>query len=141
MRQLLASLLVFALPLQGYAAATMLLCGPLHEVPMASPNPAIWASHAEAAPQHVGHDHSQHMAKATASHDGAGKAETGSTPATKVYGKCGLCAACCAAVALPSATPLFGSQPAPTHYVVAATAGPAGFLTGGIDRPPRPVFA
>lgn len=132
-------LLVLALPLQGYAAGTMLLCGPLHQGTMTAQS-APSAAHRAAAPAHgAGHDHSPHMA--TAQGSSTDTADTGSTPTTKGYAKCSLCAACCAVVALPSAPPVMGSDPATTHYVAAATATPAGFLTGGIDRPPRPDLA
>jgi hypothetical protein len=141
LRHLLALLLVLALPLQGYAAGTMLLCGPLHQGTMTAQS-APSAAHRVAAPSHdAGHDHSQHQAMTKAQDSSRDPVDAGTTPVNKVYGKCSLCAACCAVVALPSAAPLFDSEPAATQYVVAATVTPAGFLTGGIERPPRPVLA
>jgi hypothetical protein len=78
LRAFLMGMLMLAVPLQGIAATTMLLCGPGHG----------GASHASAEP--AMHAHGAH-------HDADAADETSGLEAK---GKCSACASCCSAVAL-----------------------------------------
>lgn len=119
-RSLLLWLLLLALPFQGVASASMLLCAPLG----AAAQPA---SQARAMP--AGHDHA--AMHAGADHDGVdGHAQGGA--------KCGTPGACCVGASLLAdisvAVPCMpsGSQPVPFH----ARALPAVDLAG-FERPPK----
>lgn len=125
-RHLLVWLLLLALPLQGYAAATMLNCSAGHDqVPVVLLSTAVVAAVDQPDPAH----HSE-VAAPTASaghHHGAGTSKF----------KCSACAACCAGAGLPAAPLVFAdAAPAapPTHF---CSIGVIGFLTDGPDRPPR----
>jgi hypothetical protein len=133
-------LVAFALPLQGLAAATMISCGPGHNGMVA----------AKAAPSVAVHEHATHHAAAGAAHAEAspaladsGISAAGSTAEVgKLHQlakfKCSACAACCVATALPSSIVSF-DPPKHTPILVPATAALiAPFLTGGLERPPRP---
>jgi hypothetical protein len=61
LRTVLALLLAVALPLQGWAAATMLHCGPAHDRPAVGQFAAdAHAAHGHAGKAHAGHDHAGH---------------------------------------------------------------------------------
>lgn len=123
-RNALMWLLLFALPLQGYAAATMLHCGAGHQrtVAAAASNP-VATHHHEAGQAHA------HTAVSDA------------TPADLAKSKCSACAACCMGTALPAAALVFEPfEPAPAPLSFVST--PAiGFVTDGPDRPPRLLLA
>jgi hypothetical protein len=123
-------LIALAVPLQGFAATSMLFCGPVHE--------------AAAQDFHSGLDHAKHGH----SHDHAKVAadmhvdDTHSPSVDKSSTtKCSLCAACCASAAMPSDvgtyTPPRG-QAAMLHAL--NSSAPVTFLTGGLDRPPRAIL-
>lgn len=124
-------LLLLALPLQGFAAATLRHCGSgQHQRPAAvAAGPA--ATHHAAAGHAQAQAHHATAGAPTAQHQhAAGKAALATT-------KCSACAACCMGVALPAA--------APALVAVAPAMPPAGpvatrhvdFLADGLDRPPR----
>ena len=134
-------LLVLALPVQGFAASTMLLCGAGH--------------HGSAQAADGGHDHASHMhmgakgaGEVSASHGHDHEAEAGLTherPAfnplsakhAKVMGKCSACAACCSVAFLPTTVIAF-TAPAPSRaLLVVELTTHVGFFTDGPDRPPR----
>ena len=135
-------LLVLALPVQGFAASTMLLCGTGH--------------HGTAQAIEGGHDHASHMpmgaqdladssahdqaAQATPSDDESAIGPQSAKPA-KVVGKCSACAACCTVAFLPTNVIAF-TAPAPSRAppVVELTTV-VGFFTDGPDRPPRILLA
>jgi hypothetical protein len=89
-RILFAWLVLAALPLQGFAAATMLFCG-LGEGPAAQV--AVVASSHE---DHAAHGH-VHVAKAKSNKSGEGKQQL-----PDPSHKCGACAACCPGAAVAS---------------------------------------
>jgi hypothetical protein len=125
-------LLVAALPLQGWAAATMIHCGPGHHRVVG------------AAPQV--HDHSHHHGAALAAQDVATSDVDGvdhnslSDPhRLQKLGtdKCSACAACCTTAVLP-ATVLTFDPVALTDFVAPILPqAVAVFLTDGPERPPR----
>lgn len=147
-RALLAFVLALAIPLQGFAAASMLLCGPGHAqaaAPMvASPHAAEADAHHHGTGVAHGHAASDHHASASAAiaqdapaHavvvDGASK----HAPAKLLTGKCSICASCCSGSAIVSA-------PYALPLVVTAselTVEPASILVGvtlsRLERPPR----
>ena len=138
-------LLVFALPVQGFAASTMLLCSAGH--------------HGTAPASKGGHDHASHGHMVThgaqvasvgsgslAQHDHAAQAtaadqESPVSPLVakhaKVSGKCSACAACCTVAFLPTTVVPF-TVPAPGHVLpVVELITRSGFIADGPERPPR----
>lgn len=125
-RSLWICLLALALPVQGFAAAQMMPCGPAHE----SMHDARMHAHEPA------HDHGDQVAL-HAHADAA--AQDPSSPLAQH--SCSACAACCVGMALPSSAPVLA---APAESAMRDTAGGAAepvFLTSGLERPPRPVLA
>lgn len=123
-RLVLVWLIALALPVQGVAGVTMLHCAPSHHPAQAAPHHHHAAQ--GAAPAHAGHGAS--MAHA---HQAADK------------GGCSACAACCAgaALAVPATPPALVLQDARQPVLAAVGPPPAAFITGGPERPPRPVLA
>lgn len=119
----LAWLLAMALPMQGYAAQTMLLCGPAHhQIPTA------------AVQVMTGHDHAG-MAHAEA--EMSQPADQASPAATKHAGKCSLCASCCNAVALMAQVVSVAVAPPDLPEIATVATAHDRVLVGGLDRPPR----
>lgn len=91
LRILFAWLLMAALPMQGFAAASMLFCG-------------MGAQHHSAQAADAPHDHAAMLGQATAEHVHAKSigAAHGALPQTQhdTQHKCSICAACCNGVAL-----------------------------------------
>ena len=134
-------LLVLALPVQGFAASTMLLCGAGH--------------HGSAQATEGGHDHASHMhmgtqvvsvvsespahrhaAEAAPPHEGSAFSPLAAKH-VKVMGKCSACAACCTFAFLPTTVIAF-TAPAPSRALpVVELTTDVGFFTDGPDRPPR----
>jgi hypothetical protein len=118
-RTLTIWIVALALPLQGYAAAAMISCGPMH---------------AEMASDHHSGAHDHHSMDADSNHHD----EKSSSLAQFLKFKCSACASCCTASAAPSsavpglcvmqahpeAIPFFGSF---EHSIV----------PDGLERPPR----
>jgi len=125
-------LLTLAVPVHGFAAASMLGCmGSQHRVA------ALAGTHSHASSHHadgaVMHPHSH---DASASHADAHKGHADGKAT------CSACAACCASAALP-ATPVVFEQPtlAPDSFVLPAPQHVGRFISGGLERPPRSVLA
>lgn len=138
-RTALMWLLLLALPLQGFAAATMLNCGPNHHR-MLSATPVKAPSVADVDAK-VGH-HGHVMGMAGDHHDMVADAGSNDMPSVHHLDKltkfkCIACAACCLGAALPTAPLVFTSFP-PAMTTAAFVSNPhADFLSGGLDRPPR----
>ena len=143
-RILVIWLLTFALPVQGFAAVTMLHCAGGHH-------------DSAAAVATDGHDHAMHvrasdaigeMSDMASSYDesaprGASvQTDKSSSPAATahpktVLSKCSACAVCCSVAYLPTAVLAFPpSMPAEMPSTFESQA-PAAFFTDGPDRPPR----
>ena len=128
-RLILAWLLLAALPLQGWAAATMLFCGPAPRAAVVAKahSPEAAANHHQ---MHGPHDvpaaHAQH-------HDAA----DGAQPVADGSHTCGVCAACCHGVALAQTQPWPSVSPAPEaghgEPLLAVLARPSPVP----DKPPR----
>lgn len=123
LRLLLAWIVMFAIPIQGFAAATMLYCGP----GMAHQGQAAVAEHRHPAGTPA-HEHAQAKPKAKAGPDtGALKLSDG-LGAPNLMHKCGVCAACCNAVAI-------AQTPVSVAPEMAAYAEPGGPPTAAYSRP------
>lgn len=127
-----AWLLAVALPIQGYAAQTMLLCGP--------------ANHQSSVmDEHAGHEHDH----ASMVHDdasaqpqadvGAAAQDADQTPPAKAKhaGKCSLCSSCCNAAALMTSVVSFTVAPPDLPEVPTIKVAHDRVMVGGLDRPPR----
>ena len=133
----LAWLLVVALPVQGYAAQAMLMCGPAHHQSAAVHDHALHDH--DDAPENLADSvpsHSDAMASPAASLDHHAKAGSAGHAS-----KCSACSSCCGAAA--ATTAVFGVAVIPLHVPAAATisAGTTAETVGGLDRPPRATLA
>lgn len=164
LRIILVCLLALALPVQGFAAATMLFCAGGHhhgsEVSAggvgtlnSSQGDITVHQHSPGTPAHEhadGHPHGdvgdldQHDHLATvqsdAGHDhqhASGDTHAHGKSLSKPDGKCSACAACCTSVALPTTLAAFRAVKADSPLVPVVTTSSVGFLTDGQDRPPR----
>lgn len=131
-RIFLSFLLAVALPVQGWAASTMLWCAstPAHHASSTAAGPATDA-HA--------HHHVQTPADAAGSADAAADA-TATTDAGSL-GKCSACAACCIGVAILPSHQFTPMLPIAASYGLIALAPPARIALDGLERPPRSSLA
>lgn len=158
LKLLLTWMLVLALPMQALAAVH---CGG-----HAAAGHPVQPDEMQPYPVHAGGAHAGHhamagMQHATQGHDRAGDGAdaalhgaaapadeavsvTVATPDSPtvhahpgLHGKCSACAACCGAVALPSAAPVLGAIGPDAAYTVASLPAPAGHVPAGDERPPR----
>ena len=134
-------LLVLALPVQGFAASTMLHCGTEHHGAMqATDSGHHHAGHKQMGAQGVSagseSTHHDHAAGAAPAHEDSASG-TLTAKHANAMGKCSSCAACCSVAFLP-ATVIAFTAPVPSRVlpVVELTAH-VGFFTDGPDRPPR----
>ena len=136
-RSVLMWLLLTALPVQGFAAATMLNCGPNHQ--------QMWQASAAAEADssvHAAHDH----------HHNAVDADVGEAPAAgqpsddgnslaqlnkAAKFKCSACAACCTGIALPASPLAMTPLPVDSAPQPEGSAPHVDFVSNGPDRPPR----
>ena len=129
--RVLVWLLIVALPMQGYAAATMVNCsGRHHEV-------AVGHAHDASANHHHGHeDHSSHPHEVPDAGDDVDTQEADhANPASTLT--CSACAACCVGIALPIAlaTQTFPVPVSEPHFQ--RTCPTVDVLLKGPDKPPR----
>nr|WP_316639745.1 hypothetical protein [uncultured Roseateles sp.] len=103
-----AWLLALALPVQGYAAQTMLLCGPAH-----------------------------HQQSAAAAHDHAAHGHGDAAKSQNKAGKCSACASCCNAPALTGSLPTIELVAKAPQVAAILPVAHDRILIGGLDRPPR----
>jgi len=136
-RLLLAWLLLAALPLQGWAAATMLFCGPAQRTAVVAQShlPADAASHHDMDTAH--HDMQPPHAQHHVAPGDMGGADDGAQPVADGSHTCGVCAACCHGVALAQTQQWPSVSPAPEadhgEPLVAVLARPSPVP----DKPPR----
>lgn len=119
-RHLLVWIVAALLPLQGYAAAAMISCGPMH---------------AQAAGQ--SHHHADHEG-----HEGHHQEHEGKASPELFKFKCSACAACCTGTLGPSyLAPFPGVMPA--HPVAIPFSGwmHDGIVLDALERPPRTFLA
>lgn len=151
-KTVLLYLLMLAIPAQGFAASTMLFCGPSHQRMVSAQDSARHAAHGHSGALTLVADHQDHTPSAdsmdslghASAHEVAAPHDSDSGPGKTgdiAKFKCSACAACCVSAAitasdlkLPLANQAFepiASRPIP--YV--------GFLTDGPRRPPRTFLA
>jgi len=152
LRILLLWLATLAVPIQGFAAATMLHCGPSHSGSSAagtaqtSPVQTNGNQHVHAVEEpHGAHSDPATSDVQTAVHDDADAHDGVGTTVADLHqlskSKCVSCSACCSATALP-ATPIPLDSPALAEsFVTARPVSAAVFLTDGLERPPRSFLA
>ena len=125
MRWLMLWILLLALPVQGFAAATMVNCAGAHEQ-MAHGTDHLYGAHAAHAAHAADSQHGEH-----ADHQLGKLAKF----------KCSACASWCIGAALrPAPLAVLSPAPmlAPDAFVLASRIG---FVTDGPDRPPRVILA
>ena len=125
-------LLVVALTFSGWAAASMLTCGPGHHQIAASAAPVDLAPDVD-----NGLPDGTFVSLGEAVHDHGASAHDEPHKLAKV--KCSVCAACCTGAALPSSTVTFEATPAINSAVPELPTTAALFQTGGPERPPRAI--
>jgi hypothetical protein len=138
-------LLTLAVPVHGFAAASMLGCaGSHHRVA------ALAGAHSHASGPHgdgvVMHSHSHDGAEMAQAghhpHDSAGSDADAHKGQADGKASCSACAACCASAALPATPVVFApTMLAPDSFVLPAPQRVASFVSGGLERPPRSVLA
>ncbi|WP_157603770.1 hypothetical protein [Rhizobacter sp. Root1221] len=147
-RTALMWLLVAALPVQSWAAATMVNCGPSHHQ-MASESathgavPGPPASGHDSMKSHSGHSHEHHAEAgvSAADVDGSRTADTDYSLQKLGKFKCSACASCCLGVALPSPVLSFDARVSSDTIVAGMPQAVSVFLTDGQERPPRTILA
>ena len=140
LRLALTWLLLLALPLQGFAAATMINCGPNHHRMMG----AAMADTPEVQRHGVGGQHPHEMSVAAGHHEGA--SNDGDAPSVHhldklMKFKCSACAACCMGAAMPTAGLVITAVPPAMTTASFVSTPHADFLSDGLDRPPRLLLA
>ena len=129
-------LLAIALPVQGFAAATMVSCGAgQHDHATGHGLPH---SHSGAGPSH---SHS-HAGVADSHADAVDHSPAGKTDIAKGgMHKCSACASCCASAAVSSQAIVFSSVKLPDHYAPLAVRTVPATVNEGLERPPRVFLA
>ena len=130
-RTALMWLLLLALPLQGFAAATMLHCGPNHHGMSAESHDHTISGHRPHEAGIAGDPHEM------ATDDGGTDSSAVRHLNKLAKFKCSACAACCMGVALPTAALAFAPIPPAMAPDSCVPTSHAGFVTDGPDRPPR----
>ncbi len=132
MRRFILWLIVATLPIQGYAAATMVACGPSHERMAAGAMHSHDGDHRSdrsSASHHGGHDH------AMADDSARAVSDVGDF-------SCSACAVCSVGAALPAGDILLDvSAPAPDTLRPSSTTPLTAVTLDGLERPPRSIFA
>ena len=144
-RAVLTVLVVLAIPVQGFAVATMLSCGPGHER-MAG---GAVGGHAHDAAAHDaaiaphGHDRhdgvAAHVPAAYGSGDVAAPARAPFTPPAD--SKCSACAACCVASAIPAAPLVVAIDRAASEEIACGRQPCVEFVVDRPEHPPRALLA
>jgi hypothetical protein len=144
-RLFLAWLVMAALPLQGFAAASMLSCGMAQASKVSQAGALDGHAHpaAEASAGHDGHAMRAHATHAPASHDGT---HSGAGPGAGhgVHGdhgksahSCPVCASCCQVAAVSGFQPLPMADPVPDAEPPQPVVRMATRTTTVPDKPPR----
>jgi len=137
LRIALAWLLAVALPVQGYAAQAMLLCGPAHH-------------QSAAVHDHASHDHagaSENLTDSGLPHgDATGPLNSSLDHHAKTVksghgGKCSACTSSCSTAAITTAVLAIEIIPQHLPVVSMIPTGNAVDTVGGLDRPPRSFIA
>ena len=142
-RFFLTCFLLAALPVKGFAAASMLACGPNHHRSVdslahhgTSTGPATHAHGSGITHQHLDDTAGQPGSQEPGLASGDPSSDGSSKPSSGLF-KCGGCAPCCAGAALTStAATQFAAPVGDAEFPVSATLH-ASAPFGRLDRPPR----
>jgi hypothetical protein len=140
LKKAIAWICIAALPVQGWAAAAMLNCGPSHHRSANAFEAALHAFHSHpedvAEAPSLAHDEDASVGDATqATADAHGSAHGDLATLSKF--KCSACAACCSPAGLPTAAFAL-DVPVSVHFAAPVPfTRDVLFLTCGTDRPPR----
>ena len=135
-------LLAIALPMQGFAAATMISCGlgqhdhaHAHAHAAGQDHHAVSDSRGDAMPE-------AHLGDAGRHETGADHSHAGKTGLAKVsLHTCSACASCCVGAAVPSQPISFASVKQTDSFAPLGTCSVAAYVTEGLERPPRAFLA
>ncbi len=128
LRALLLWVLMLAVPFQGYAAATMVLCAlPAQQQAGASTGAGSAAAH-----DHARHMQHGEMAQQDDAHDGADKDKV----AVDVTHKCSTCGSCHAAALISAPLP-DAFHPLPQARLAEPIDAPASLVPRALFKPPR----
>jgi hypothetical protein len=136
-------ILVFTLPVQGFAAVTMMNCekSHSHEVKslLSSHDHAVHSSYEHSSYEHSGDDEAtnhEHVADAVDNHD-----THHSTSTKHACSHCGTCNVCCSSTAIVSPSlnvaSLFDNNKAKLAYIAPQFTS---FVSAGLERPPRTIL-
>lgn len=153
-RTVLAWLLMFAIPLQGFAATAMLFCAPSHHGVVATTmNQQAAHDHHASTTGHVEHQH-DNMQQVSHHGQDAGKSAANSqfdnstrNHATPIKvgkladGKCSACAACCTGSALLSTRSMNHVAMTGSVLIPFALESYVSHIPKGFDPPPRSILA
>jgi hypothetical protein len=131
-RVFLLWLAMLAVPFQGYAAATMALCGTAHA-------PETQAAAREAHMDHSAHDrtHDAHASHASdTAHDASGHAPHHADASSHSIHKCTTCSAC-HTIALMDVVPVAALAPLPQADLAEPSLAMATLPPRVLDKPPR----
>lgn len=131
-RLILICLLGIALPVQGFAAYSMVACGPAHH--SAALAQAQEAHHHGAVVSGHDSEHAKVMSTADPSQE-----SSHASPAKA--NKCSVCASCCSATALPSLSVMLTSLVVMEEFATLEPGSVAVCSGEGLERPPRIVLA
>lgn len=142
---MLAWLVAVALPVQGFAAATMLSCGPGHERTAGAvevgPAQASHGAHGTVEPEAVANATTPGAATPDASHPDASPPDASRPLAVAGAFTCSACAACCVATVLPATTVVVAAQ-RPAAEAIPERLQPSGdFVVERLEHPPRGFLA
>jgi hypothetical protein len=138
-------LAIFAIPVQGFAGATMLLCGPSHHsVSSASMKPVATEmqhahgkhGHTQSQQSHHAH-HSSDEAKTVVTAVNTDAVPTQSPSLKQLKAKCSACAYCCMAAFMPSRETTLAVTHEPSAPIAYQTSAFVGFEPDTFERPPR----
>ena len=125
-KTLIVWIIVLAVPLQGFASTTMMLCAPAP--PASAPSQQM----------NMPHDHQAMLAAQAAGGKSAAAAEHDATPRAHAASKCGASSACCFGVAMSPSTALVLSCEALTFETIPFDAGKTPSVDlAGPERPPQ----
>jgi len=117
-------LMALAVPVQGFAAASMFGCKTGHHGAIVQQS-------------HAGAMHAHHHAGAA----GHGDHDKSSATGKHAKASCSACASCCMSAALPATPAVFEATQAPDSFVLSALPVAVSFISDGLERPPRSVLA
>ena len=136
-RIVFAMLLAVALPIQGVAAQSMLLCGASHHQTAAVHDLASHEGSTVAQGTAIGDGAAASEANDANDANDANEANDAELADAKHAGKCSVCSSCCNAAGMTSAVVSINLISAAMPAVATVPVANDRVLIGGLDRPPR----